>query len=38
MYNDFETQIQSDEFATEYANYIRWCEEVEGFHEPEEEV
>ena len=31
MYNDFETQIQSDEFATEYADYIRWCEEVEVF-------
>ena len=38
MYNDFETQIQSDEFATAYTDYIRWCEEVEGFHEPEEEV
>ena len=36
MFDDFDTQIQSDEFAYEYEEYLRWCEEVEGFHEPEE--
>ena len=36
MFDDFNTQIQSDEFAHEYEEYFRWCEEVEGFHEPEE--
>ena len=36
MFDDFNTQIQSDEFAHEYKEYLRWGEEVEGFYEPEE--
>ena len=36
MFDDFDTQIQSDEFVHEFEEYLRWYEEVEGFHEPEE--
>ena len=36
MFDDFNTQIQSDEFAHEYEEYLRQCEEVEGFHESKE--
>lgn len=35
-YESFACEIQSDEFTHEYEEYLRWCEEVEGFHEPEE--
>ena len=28
--DNFDTMIQSDEFATEYLEYLKWCEEVEG--------
>lgn len=37
MFDDFDTFIQSDEFAQEYEEYLQWCEEMERFHEPEEE-
>lgn len=36
MFNDFDAQIQSDEFAHEYEDYLRFCEEMEEFHEQEE--
>lgn len=29
MFDDFITQIQSDEFAREYEDYLRFCEEIE---------
>ena len=35
MFDDFDTMIQSDEFAAEYEDYLRYCEEVEGHHEEE---
>ena len=34
MFDDFDTQIQSDEFATEYADYLALLEEQ--WEEPEE--
>ena len=30
MPDDFETQIQSDEFAHEYEDYLAYCFEMEG--------
>ena len=30
MFNDFDTQAQSDEFAHEYEDYLAYCAEVEN--------
>ena len=30
MFDDFDTQIQSDEFAREYEDYLAYCAEMEG--------
>ena len=30
MFDDFDTQIQSDEFAHEYEDYLAYCAEMEG--------
>ena len=30
MFDDFDTQIQSDEFAHEYEDYLASCAEMEG--------
>ena len=29
MFDDFDTQIQSDEFAREYEDYLAYCAEME---------
>lgn len=34
--NDFDTIIQSDEFAREYEDWVAWCEEMEEFYESKE--
>ena len=36
MFNDFMIEIQSDEFAHKYEEYLRFYEEMEEFHEQEE--
>ena len=39
MIDDFDIQIQSDEFAMEYLQYLEWCREVEGeYYVQEDEV
>lgn len=37
MFDDFDLMIQSDEFATEWEDYMAYCREIEDEYEPEEE-
>ena len=37
MFDDFDTMIQSDEFAAEYEDYSNYCSEQEYLSDHEEE-